>query len=280
MRRNRTVCFVGGAGHSGSTLLGLALGSHPDVFYAGEARKSTFIGNEKKPLRKRTCKVCGPGCPVWTDLEVSDEIDLYEALSRRTGRGVVVDSTKSLEWLEEQSARVSARGAKAVLVFLGRDGRAVVNSGLRKYPDTSARAHAETWRSQIEATERFAARFPGEVVRVRYEELVTAPEATLRRLASALGVVFDAAMLDPFSSEQHPLGGNAGTQSLLERTQTKADGAIPITGSKRAYYEAHPKAFVLDLRWQRELSPEALADFETVAGELNRAYEWTDRGSE
>lgn len=285
MRANRTVCFVGGAGHSGSTLLGLALGAHPGVFYAGEARKSTFLGDDRKPLRKRTCKVCGPGCPVWTDLEVSEELDLYEALSRRTGRSVVVDSTKSLEWLEAQSARASARGARVVLVFLGRDGRAVVGSGLRKYPELSAREHAEKWARQIEATERFAASFLGDVVRVRYEELVTAPEATLRRLAAALGVPFDPAMLDPFSSEQHPLGGNAGTQSLLDKTQTSPGGSIPISGAKRDYYDAHPKAFVLDLRWQRELSPDALAEFEAAAGDVNRAYAWPpegdhDRGSE
>lgn len=279
-RANRAVCFVGGAGHSGSTLVGLALGAHRGVFYAGEARKSTFLGDDGKPLRKRVCKVCGPGCPVWTDLEVTREVDLYEALSRRTGRSVVVDSTKAIDWLEAQSAEAHARGAKVVLVFLGRDGRAVLSSGLRKHPERSARQHAEAWRAQIAATERLAERFPGEVVRVRYEALVEAPEATLRQLASALDVPFDPAMLDPFSSEQHPLGGNAGTQSLLDRTQTGRGGAIPISGAKRDYYAAHPKAFVLDLRWQRELSPEALADFEDVAGALNRNYAWNDRGSE
>lgn len=279
-RRNRTVCLIAGAGHSGSTLLGLALGAHPDVFYAGEARKSTFFGNENKPLRKRMCKVCGPECRVWKDLEVGGDVDLYEALSRRTGRSVVVDSTKSLDWLEAQTATVAARGARLVLVFLGRDGRAVVSSGLRKYPAKSVREHAEKWVAQMEGTAAFASHFPGEVVHVRYEELATRPEATLRRIAEALAIPFDAAMLDPFSSEQHPLGGNAGTQSLLARTQTKADGALPISGSKKDYYQQHPKDFVLDLRWRHELSAEALADFEEVAGALNRRYAWEELAPE
>lgn len=274
MRSNQAVCLIAGAGHSGSTLLGLSLGAHPDVFYAGEARKSIFFGNERKPLRKRMCKVCGPGCRVWSDLEVGGEVDLYEALSRRTGRSTVVDSTKSLEWLTEQTALLSARGVRLVLVFLGRDGRAVVNSGLRKYPDRTAREHAEKWVAQMEGTAGFAASFPGEVLRVRYEELVTRPEETLTRVATALGLGFDRAMLEPFSSEQHPLGGNAGTQSLLQNAQTKADGPLAISGSKKAYYQEHPRSFVLDLRWRRELSPEALAEFEAVAGELNRSYAW------
>lgn len=274
MRHNTTAVFIGGAGHSGSTLLGFCLGAHPQVFYAGEARKSTFFGNEKKPLRKRMCKVCGPECRVWNHLTVNDTIDLYEALSERTGRPVTVDSTKSLDWLEQQSALVHTRGVETVLLFLSRDGRAVVSSGLRKYPAEGARAHAEKWRTQMEATAALAQRFPGQVEPVRYEELVTQPEATLRRLAAVIGVAFDPAMLAPFESEQHPLGGNAGTQSLLERAQTQAEGTLPISGSKKAYYAAHPKDFVLDLRWKRELTPEALAVFETVAGELNERYAW------
>ncbi len=276
MRSNQTVCFIGGAGHSGSTLLGLALGSHPSVFYGGEARKSIFFGNEKKPMRKRMCKVCGPECKVWNHLVVDAETDLYEALSRRTGRPVVVDSTKSIEWLTEQSALVASRGAKTVLLFLGRDGRAVVSSGLRKYPEQTATEHTEKWISQMTGTEAFAATFPGTVVRVRYEELVTRPEAILRHLADVLGVPFDAAMLEPFESEQHPLGGNAGTQSLLQKTQTKVDGPIAISGSKKEYYAGHPRSFVLDLRWKRELPAAALAEFEAVASEMNRAYAWDE----
>lgn len=273
MRHNRTACFIGGAGHSGSTLLGLSLGAHPSVFYGGEAKKSTLFGNEKKPLRKRMCKVCGPGCPVWTDLGVSEALDLYEALSIRTQRPVVVDSTKALGWIEEQSALVRGRGARTVLIVLGRDGRAVVGSGLRKYPETSAAEHAQRWLEQMEGTEALAARWPGPIERVRYEEFVTQPEATLRRLCAALEVDFDARMLSPFESEQHPLGGNAGTQSLLDKTQTR-QGSLPISGSKKSYYEAHPKTFVLDLRWKRELSPEALADFDRVAGAYNTRYAW------
>lgn len=272
MRKHQLAAFIGGAGHSGSTLLGLALGAHPSVFYAGEARKSLFLGDERKPLRKRTCKVCGPDCRVWSDLEL--DADLYEALAERTGRPVIVDSTKSLDWLHERSAAMASLGVKQVLFFLGRDGRAVVSSGLRKYPERSAEEHAKTWVAQMRATEAFAATFAGDVVRVRYEQLVSAPEHVLTQLAAAMALPFDEAMLHPFESEQHPLGGNAGTQSLLAGGRTHPEGPLPISGDKRSYYEAHPKTFVLDLRWQRELDADALAAFEVVAGETNRAYAW------
>ena len=276
MRANERVCFISGAGHSGSTLLGLVLGSHPRIFYAGEARKSLFFGNERKALRKRMCKVCGEACPVWGELGRAPGEDLYEALSRRTGRPIVADSTKSLDWIDTQIAALGEAGAGLHMIFLGRDGRAVVGSGVRKYPDITPREHALNWVSQIEATEALAARFPGVVTRVRYEELATRPKETIEGITSALGIDFVPAMLEPWTSEQHPLGGNAGTQSLLEGAQTRIGGAIPISGDKRGYYQEHPRGFVLDRRWERDLAASALAEFEAVAHETNLPYAWNE----
>lgn len=278
MRANKSVCFIGGAGHSGSTLLGMSLGSHPQVFYAGEARKSIFFGNEKKPLRKRMCKVCGPTCEVWTKLDRQEDEDLYEALSRRTAKPIVIDSTKSLEWLYEQSALASSRGAKVHLIFLGRDGRAVISSGIRKYPEENVQEHTRKWMTQIEATEKFAASLQGTVARVRYEAFVTRPRETLTALAAMLGIEFDEAMLSPWTSEQHPLGGNAGTQSLIEGAQTRVGGALAISGAKKGYYAEHPRGFVLDERWRGELTVEAQKTFESIAGEVNKNYAWPQPG--
>jgi hypothetical protein len=42
----------------------------------------------------------------------------------------------------------------------------------------------------------------------------------------------------------------------------------------RDWYGAHPREIVLDLRWKREMTADALAIFKAVAGETNRAYAW------
>jgi len=265
MRRNRSVAFVGGAAHSGSTLLGLVLGAHPDVFYAGEANKSEGLGDARVVERKRTCKVCGRDCVVWSAI-TADESDLYEALSVRTDRPIVVDSTKSIAWIDRQLARLAPLHVALHLFFLGRDGRAVVASGLRKRPETSARDHARAWVDQITATEALAARFPGAVTRVSYEELATRPDDAIARVATAIGVKATPEMREPWTSEQHPLGGNAGALALLDGSRHAPKG------EKGAYYGAHPRAFVLDLRWKNELSREALDAFDAVAGDTNRAY--------
>lgn len=276
MRTNEEVVFMAGAGHSGSTLLGLVLGAHPRAFYAGEANKSRFLGDEKTALRKRTCKVCGPSCPVWGDLVV--EGDLYEALSARTQRPIVVDSTKELSWIEAQAADLSSKGVRLALVSLSRDGRAVLASGLRKNPEADPRELSRAWVAQIEASAALAQRFEGRVTAVRYEALATAPEPTIRSLTDALGWSFEPAMLTPWSSEQHPLGGNAGTQSLLVGSRTHKDGALPVSGDKRRYYEDHPRDFLLDTRWRSELSSDAVRAFEEIAGQTNRAHAWDEEG--
>jgi len=273
---NRSTIFMVGAGHSGSTLLGLMLGAHPSVFYAGEAKKSAFLGDERKPLKKRVCKLCGLDCVVWGKLLPQDfaASDLYEVLSERTGRPIVLDSTKSAEWIGHGVAAVRARGAEVRLIFLQRDGRAVVSSRLRKYPETTAHEHARDWRHQMEASRAFANTFPGPVIEMRYEALATEPERELRRVAGFLGLAFDPTMLTPWTTEQHPLGGNSGTQWLMAREQPK-DGSVLSLGDKtRGYYQAHPPAIVFDERWRRELSADALATFESEAGETNLAYAW------
>lgn len=279
-RVNTGVVCISGAAHSGSTLLGLMLGAHPLILYAGEANKTRFFGDPRVPLSKRVCKVCGPGCRIWGDLRVGKEQDLYEALSRRAKRPIVVDSTKNLDWIEQQ---VAALGdvVPLHLIVLARDGRAVVNSRLRKYPETPACEHAAGWVAQIHGTEELAACWPGSVRRVRYEELATRPEPTLRALASFLGIAFDPVMLDPWDSDPHPLGGNNGTQFLLARERARRTGnhgaaVVQLGRRTRGWYGTHPRGIVLDLRWRHEMTVGALAAFEAVAGETNRAYAWEE----
>lgn len=268
--------LIAGAGHSGSTLLGLVLGASSAVFYAGEARKSTFIGDEKKPEKKRVCKLCGPSCPIWGGFRLAPGVHLYDELTRRTGRRIIVDSTKSREWIEPQIASLKRQGTPMAMVLLTRDGRAVVNSRLRKYPSISAREHAARWLEQIRAAEELAQRFPGHVTRLRYEELASNPESSIRRVAEELGIAFEQAMLEPWTTEQHPLGGNNGTQFLFARERNKEGSIIELTDKTRAHYGDHPRGFVLDLRWRSEMSPQALADFEAEVGSGNHTYAWNE----
>ena len=59
-QRSRAVCFIIGAGHSGSTLVGMILGAHPEVFYAGEAAKAKeYRGPQKSHCAKERASCVG-----------------------------------------------------------------------------------------------------------------------------------------------------------------------------------------------------------------------------
>jgi len=272
-RANTAVVFMSAARYSGSTLLGVMLGAHPSIFYAGEANKIWYFGDPSVPLKNRVCKLCGPGCAVWGNLRVANGEDLYEMLSRRTRRPIVFDSTKGINRVRPQLAAL--QGVVPLhLIVLTRDGRAVVNSDLRKWPETSAHDHAAAWVVRMREVEELASRWPGAVHRLRYEELASRPESMLRALADFLGVAFDPAMLDPWDSDQHPIGGNPGPLLLFSRERAK----VVVNPKEKTcdWYGSHPSGIVLDLRWRREMNADALAVFEAVAGETNRAYAWED----
>lgn len=257
----------------------MVLGSHPDVFYAGEAKKSRFLGDPKKPLRKRVCKLCGPDCEVWGDFVVPPKPDLYEQLARKVGAPVIADSTKDPAWIRERAREMQAAGVPHKLVFLVRDGRAVVNSRLRKTPDEPLERTIERWQTRIRQTRLLVAERPADSTLVRYEELVTEPEAVVRRLATFLGLDYDEAMLRYEEHRHHPLGGNTGTQSVVARAAVARADGVPgtfaeVPARSRDYYQNLRGGFRLDLRWKTEMPAEARRAFEQQAGEDNRAYEW------
>ncbi len=268
--------LICGAGHSGSTLLGLILGSHSACFYSGEAGKVRYLGDARKPLRKRVCKLCGEGCPVWSDFTWDRDLPLYVQIARATGSPVVVDSTKSIPWIHERLAELEASGITAALIFLARDGRAVINSRIRKYPDRPPAELIGAWARQIGESRRLYEAYGGPRCRVSYEELASAPDDAVRRLCGRLDLDFEPAMLAFDHHEHHPLGGNNGTQYLVARSRFADPGEafVALPERSRDYYAGHAKAIALDLRWRRELDPKHLELFEELAGDVNRELRW------
>src|SRR5262245_43131186 len=134
-RRNDMVVAICGAGHSGSTLLGLVLGSHSQAAYAGEAKRR-YSGVVNTPPQKKHCKICGERCEIWQHVPTSSSpSELYELCARATGRPDVSDSSKEVEWLCARAVELDAARIPYKLVYLTRDGRGVLNSRLRKYSD-------------------------------------------------------------------------------------------------------------------------------------------------
>jgi hypothetical protein len=234
------------------------------------------LHDPKKPIEKRVCKICGFDCPVWGDLKVADSLDLYEQVSSKTKKPIAIDSTKNLEWLEEQLATIAPTTTKPFLIFLQRDGRAVVNSGIRKYPNQDVKELIESWRTQIQLTNELFQSFEDKKIKIRYEELATEPETVTRNLCDFLEIDYQPEMLHYYKHEHHPLGGNNGTQFLVTKAQSEKikEPIVSISEKNRSYYQEHSLGISLDLRWREELDPHIQELFGEMAGAENEELKW------
>lgn len=268
--------MVCGAGHSGSTLLGMILGSHSAAFYMGEGGKVRYLHDEKKPMRKRVCKICGENCPVWSNFHWDKGRALYPQVAQHVGAKIIVDTTKDEAWIEARSAEFIAAGGQACLLLLTRDGRAVVNSRIRKYPERDPETQILDWKAKMERSQALFEAFDGLKTVVRYEDLAVDTEREVRRICDVIGVEFDSGMLDFAATPHHVLGGNSGTQYIVARERFEDPDAafVSLNSRTRDYYRDHSGGIELDLRWKTELTPVHEALFDRLAGGLNESMKW------
>jgi hypothetical protein len=193
--------YIGGYGHSGSTLLEYLLAASPEVVACGEVAS---VLRDRDGKGKCTCRRGTKECPVWGPLLASPETldgtthaDLSCALvaQDRDAHAILIDSTKTA-W---RSVAVPFRLARALgsnfqLVHLVRDPRAVAWSGVKKagrrgtrplLPLRSASAALGWWVANL-ACELFGRNYPDRYVRLRYEDLARSPGDAMRDLFAKL----------------------------------------------------------------------------------------------
>jgi len=88
---------------------------------------------------------------------------------------------------------------KAKVIYLSRDGRDVIPS-IQKTPwgsDKSFWYLARMWKLSIRTLRKALERWPDQILLVRFEDLVSAPESECRRMMDFLGEKFEGSQLDP-----------------------------------------------------------------------------------
>ncbi|MGB3767629.1 MAG: sulfotransferase [Phormidesmis sp.] len=306
----KKVVFIMGTAHCGSTLLTLVLGSHSNCRALGEVSNlPEFHRNHQSP-----CSVCKGECSFWqsafskqdmqalsqgfAERRIHRHIPLklektvrgllkndrlfnpYSIIASRTDEAVLIDSTKTVYWLEKKlAAREFQAGLlDAQLIHLIRDGRAVMNSYARRkcYQGLSAeqfgQQFGELWMNRINNEHRFFDGFAGKKVRLRYEEFATNTENTLKDLCARLDLDFQLDMMNYWKHEHHTISGNSGTHSLINKHQDSAlKQAVAVQVKPKAEKEFSIR---LDQRWKTKLSAEQVAAFYNSTGNMNEAFEW------
>lgn len=305
----KKVAFVIGTGRSGSTLLGLLLGSHSHIFNLGEL---ISMPQRLQPLpeadgKRVICRgVClADPCPYWNDRADLSVLQRYFGEGRaaqliaRTAQqhrsiyqylfdwfehAMLLDVSKRVEWVERQlHPRRHWRTMQPHLIYLVRDGRAVINSQHRKWsqrddaPTLSTIAHE--WVRDVQAFNAYYAQSPHPKITVHYEDLALDPAATLTRLCDFLGVDYEPPMLTYWQHDHHFVSGNAAARSIIMRYRAQEDAAyaahISVPDYMRDHYQALGLNIELDLRWQDELSPQQQDQIEAIIGPTNAPFAYT-----
>ncbi|USR91100.1 sulfotransferase [Phormidium yuhuli AB48] len=300
----KSVVFIIGIGRSGSTLMDLMLGSHPRAFSLGEISKlpdfvkrgkrlcvledsyfwqEQFTETERQNLARgmsghRLHRHIPLKLERWVRGWLGNDAILnpYSRLFEKIDADVLVDSSKYFSWLNQRLAAREFRQQwlQPFLIHMVRDGRAVVNSYLRIYPDKGIEGLTQHWLNELDQKNKIYDRYPSDrKMMVHYEALASDPEGTLKQVCDAVGLEFRPDMIEFWKHPHHHVVGSSGINSMIAKYRgLKAQQ--PLETIHGDYYNKIDFEIKLDLRWQKELSPENLAVFERMAGERNRPFTW------
>ena len=278
--------FVVGVGRSGTTLLRLMLDAHPELAIPPETHFVPALLESFERIRvspERTMRVVAdvPNSG-WEDLGL-DEAELlerlrglrqfnspdavrafYAAYAARHGKARFGDKTPRYV---TRMRRIAAALPEARFIHVIRDGRDVMLSlnkrlvELRDSPPVPVERFARRWRRRVGNARR--ADLEGRYMEVRYEDLVTATEPTLRRVCERIELSFHPAMLS-----YHERAGERMEE--MNRDRSRSGGRL-VSGAERMSAHARtaaPPSAERVFAWKQEMDDEDRRAFDAVAGDL------------
>ena len=271
------VVLIMGHGHCGSTLISLVLATHRRVFGAGELQALSRRMRESDFDLKGACGICDGDCEVWgrigRDLssyfpssKVESYIErmipwmrpgIYPYMMNQLDTDIIVDNSKLVYWIRKQlSNKRNWQSIRPFVLYVVRDGRAVVNSYLRKYPGRPACDEITRWRSNTLTMNELFVKISGCKFMVRYEDFADNPILWTKKIFAQLEIEYNSEHLDISSGDHHILYSNSGPRKII------------ASGNRMVIKR--------DDRWRRELDPEIQEAFVETAGDVNRLLGYND----
>ncbi len=261
--------FIGGCDRSGTTLLGSMLGTHSECLCTPESQfivqvpsgsaldvnhidPQTVLDTIMKHPRFKIWRLQIDSSFIWHGQSIISYPELIKWIVKEYGKAngkssphIWIDHTPSNV---KYAATLIALFPEAKMIHIVRDGRAVASSLLSvTWGAASVDRAAYFWLRNLAyglAVESFYGSI--KVMRVKYEDLVNTPEATLQHVSSFLGIDYQPQMMigngfkvPSFTRKDHALVGRA-----LDRRRVSA--------------------------WQTELTLRQIEIFESTTGDMLR----------
>jgi hypothetical protein len=272
--------FVVGVPRSGTTLLRLMLDAHPqltippETYFLPELLRACKSGGAS---RERVLEVI-TATKRWQDFQLEPSRLLRRLPARRPVKGreaarafyaAYAESVGKPRWGDKTPVYLKSMLAiqkalpEARFIHIIRDGRDVAVSvlGLLFGPDSVDEA-ARRWKRKVLRAREHASRLR-HYREVRYEDLVAAPEPTLRSVCEYLELPWEAAMLD---YHHHA----AERMAVIARARERR-GLDPIPagyGPRIHALTSEPPKGERVGRWRAEMAPADRAAYEERAGDL------------
>ncbi|MDJ0533837.1 MAG: sulfotransferase [Xenococcaceae cyanobacterium MO_207.B15] len=288
----KKILFILGTAHCGSTLLSLILDSSPQCFTVGELSNLPRLYKSNKAISQNDCNFwntkfsedelnkltlglsnarISPGIPLmvekfFRELVKDDIFRPYSIIASKSSADVIIDSTKTIYWISSMlRLQELKREFDIYLLHLVRDGRAILNSYLKRRNNKSIEDISKLWLKRVTNNEKFFKDFSrGNKIQLAYEKLATKPEETTKHLCDFLGIEFIPEMINYWEYEHHIISGNRGTKSLIKKSQSQPE----------ASHKSQDLSIKLDLSWQTLLTEETIQKFYAIIGDKNKPYEW------
>jgi hypothetical protein len=272
--------FVVGVGRSGTTLLRLMLDAHPALAIGPETQfVPELIDRAEQGAGTAELVETIVSARTWDDFGLERAALAERVAASGGGAGDVLRAFYELcaeargkpRWGEKTPGYVKRmRPIAAVLgearfVHLIRDGRDVALSrrarGMGEGKPIAATA--ELWRRRIENARRQAKRLDRRYIELRYEDLISGPEAALGRVCELIELDYDPVMLSYHENAAErlgELGDLAANDARRERSGSERQAAHSLA--------ARPPSEARSGAWRTEMSDSDQAEFEAVAGAL------------
>ena len=223
------IIYICGLGHSGSTILDMALGAHPRV--AGMGEVFTLLDDRHRERHYQSTCSCGkkaPECPFWGPvkgaLEQEEPLEnryerLLEHAARYFGEGTIfVDSSKnSYSYLSYLN-----RHHDLTILCLSRDFRSWSYSRHLSTGKPLVYFFFRWWLENLKLRMQLK-KMKLKPIETGYEELVLYPGEVLRMLAEQTGIPYDPLLLNPGKTHSHIISGNISRVDPQKRSSFRYD---------------------------------------------------------
>ncbi len=234
-----------GTTRSGSTLLSLMLGHHPEIAYGGEYQWVFEYNGGREPTNMSAYHLWLEKNRIFQGFrpQIDPLLDFSSLARSILWQMVQPGATKPLLTVAVHSnyQRVHELWTHAKIIHLVRDGRDVAASWLRLGWHGNAWSCAQSWTELLDEWSSLKAKLPaGQYIELRMEDLIDNPSKQLGRLCRFIGVEYSPQML------------------LYYENSTYA----PVTRSRTG-------------NWHRKLSTREIRVFEAMARPKLEAYGYT-----